>query len=261
MRKIFLLIILSQLCLASFAQRARTTRKEEKRKRISSIVKKEEDGVIVYHHQLVFGGKLATDGYGGFIEYGRSKSVKKSILFQLDISEKKSNKEDKQTNLANFGSTPVIYGKENYVYPIKLGVQFQNLLGNKSNKNGVSVTANYGGGLSMALVRPYLVQVIKNSNVTYVGYNSPDSNLFLDNHSIIGGPSFGSGWSQAKVTPGIYGKTALRFDYGTYNEVVSALEVGLTAELYSKNVPIMVYAKPRKFFFSAYAAIMFGKRK
>lgn len=262
MQKIFLIIVMSQLCLTTFAQKAHTTRKAEKRKRISNIIKQEEEGVIVYHHQTVFGLKLINDGYGGFFEYGRSQSIKKSILFQLEVSERKSPKEEKQV-FNNYSFSPIIYGKRNFVYPIKLGVQVQNLLGNKSNKNGVSITANYGGGISLALIRPYLIQQNKNGVTTYIGYNSPDSLIFLDqgDRNRAGGPNLSTGWNKATVTPGIFAKTALRFDYGTYNEIVSALEVGLTGEFYTKKIPIMAHIPAKQFFLSVYASILFGKRK
>ncbi|MEI9956795.1 MAG: hypothetical protein WDM90_10950 [Ferruginibacter sp.] len=64
-----------------------------------------------------------------------------------------------------------------------------------------------------------------------------------------------------KVTPGLYVKPAVRFDYGKLNELVSAIEVGVTGEFYSKKIPQMLYNKQQQFFFSAYFAIMFGKRK
>ncbi len=261
MPKILLIILFSSCCLAGFSQKAHTSRKEEKRRKISSIVKQEEEGIITYHNQLVAGAKLVTDGYGVFFEYGKYLSPKKSILFQLDIAEKKSQKEQKESTYNGYGTTPFIYGKVNFVYPVKLGMQFQSLLGNKSNKNGVSVTANYGGGLSLAFLRPYMIQVNKSGTNTYVSYNSADSLLFLDPTLIQAGPGFGTGWNKTTVTPGIYGKTALRFDYGTYNEMVSAIEIGLIAEFYTKNVPIMVYSPAKKFFFSAYASIMIGRRK
>ena len=257
MRKIFLIILLSQLCFLSYGQYSKTSRRVEKRKRISTIIKQEEEGVIEYHHQIVFGGKLTTDGYGGFFEYGKSKSIKSSLLFQLEVGERKSPKEEKQS-LQNFGQ-PIIYGKQNFFYPAKLGLQLQTLLGNKSNKNGVSITANYGGGLALGLIRPYMLQVEKNNQIVYVAYNSPDSSLFLN--SPVGGPSFGTGWNKLTITPGAYAKAALRFDYGAYNEVVSAVEVGLTGEFYTKKIPIIIHNPAKQFFLSAYAAIIFGKRK
>ncbi len=136
-------------------------KKEEKRKRIDALIKQEEEGVIAYHKHSVFGLKLNTDGYGAFFEIGRAKSVKKAMLYQIEIGERKHQKEEKMTNLSQF-SIPIIYGKINYFYPVKLGVQQQILLGNKSNKNGLSITGNIGGGVIAGLLRPYEVQVDKN---------------------------------------------------------------------------------------------------
>src|SRR6185369_6016500 len=109
------------------------------------------EGVVAYKKHTVFGGKLISGGYGGFIEFGRVKSVKKATLFQLELSEYKSTREEKQSNLYAY-STPFIFGKQNFFYPVKLGVQQQMVFGNKSNKNGVSVTYNYGGGVSLGLI-------------------------------------------------------------------------------------------------------------
>ena len=56
-------------------------------------------------------------------------------------------------------------------------------------------------------------------------------------------------------------KSKLGFDYGRYNEMVSAIEVGVMAEFYSKKLQQMVYEKDKNLFLSAYVAIMFGRRK
>ncbi len=259
MRRIILVILALSISFGAWAQKSKKQRQAEKRAHINSLVKQEEEGVIAYNKSFVFGAKLTNDGYGVFFELGRASSVKKSLLYQLEISERKHIKEDKQSN-PFINSIPFIYGKKNFFYPVKLGVQQQILLGNKSNKNGVSITANYGGGLTLALLRPYYLQVQKGSDLAYVKYNSPDSALFLDG-PIYGGPTLSKGWSDLTVTPGLYAKTSLRFDYGSYNEVVSAIEVGLSGEYYSKKIPILLKTTERKFFFSGFVAIIFGKRK
>ena len=110
------------------------------------------------------------------------------------------------------------------------------------------------------MLRPYEVEVDKNGERTYVRYESEDSTLFI-NGPYYGGPNLGKGWNHLKVTPGLYVKPALRFDYGRFNDLVSALEVGVTAEYYTKKIPQMVYNKQRQFFFGAYVAVEFGKRK
>jgi hypothetical protein len=264
MKKLLLLLAVCAVTFnatAQYKKDKKNDKKEEKRRRIDALIKQEEEGVIAYHKHSVGGVKLTTDGYGAFYEMGRSKSVKKALLFQIELSERKYNKEEKRNNFTAF-SVPYIYGKINYFYPLKLGVQQQILLGNKSNKNGLSITGNIGGGLSIALLRPYLLEVDKNGTRTKIRYQSADSLLFLDANSLnAAGPTIGDGWKYLKVTPGIYLKPAVRFDYGKLNELVSAIEVGLHAEFYAKKIPQMVYTKQKQFFFGAYFALVFGRRK
>ncbi|HET7116579.1 MAG TPA: hypothetical protein VFI29_08820, partial [Hanamia sp.] len=191
MQKIFFFLVIISFSVHSFAQDTRKNHREAKKQRINYAIKQEEEGVITYKKSFVFGAKLITDGYGIFFELGRASSIKKSILYQLEIGERKSNKEYKQTSFFS-NASPYIYGKENIFYPVKLGVQQQILLGNKSNKNGVAITANYGGGISLALLRPYYVQVDNGSSIDYIKYNSPDSLQFLTG-KIIGGPGLSKG--------------------------------------------------------------------
>lgn len=258
MRKLFLIAISFIITISAFAQKNKKQRRDENKQRINELVKQEEEGVIPYQKSFAIGGKLINDGYGLFFELGRAQSVKKGLLFQIEISEHKYLKEEKQSNLYNY-STPFLFGKENFFYPVKLGIQQERLFGNKSNKNGVTVTYNYGGGISLGLLRPYYVQL--NTTGQYIKYQSADSAQFLDPTLISAGPGLSKGWSDMKLRPGLYAKTAFRFDFGSYNEMVSALEVGITGEYYTKTIPLMVHADPKKFFFTGYVAIMFGKRR
>lgn len=147
----------------------------------------------------------------------------------------------------------------NYMYAAKLGAQKWINFGNKGNKNGVSVTGNFGGGLSLGVLRPYEIRV----GDTYISYHS-DSTAFLNairNYELSDGPSFSNGWKNLKFVPGLYVKPAIRFDYGKYNEIISAIEIGISAEFYSKKVQQMIWQDSKQFFFSPYVALIGGKRK
>lgn len=258
MKKLLLSSLLIAVAFTVTAQKTKKSKREERRERINAMVKQEEEGVLAYKKHTVYGLKLTNDGYGGFFEIGRAKSVKKTMLFQLEITERKHPKEEKKQ--VNFATVPFIYGKQNFFYPVKIGVQQQLLLGNKSNKNGVSVSGNAGGGLIIGLLRPYKVQTVDSlGNESFVSYEE-NPTVFL-NGPIYGGPSFGTGWKDMKVTPGAYVKAAVRFDYGRYNEVVSAIETGIGAEFYSKKIPQMVNNKQKNLFLQAYVALVFGRRK
>ena len=266
MRKLIFIGLVLLASLPTFAQKTKKERKEERRQQINELIKQEEEGVIAYHKHTVFGLKLITDGYGAFLEIGRAQSVRRALLFQLEFAERRNRKEDKQTNLA-IPTSPFVYGKINYVYPIKLGLQQQYLLGNKTNRNGVSVSGNIGGGLSLALLRPYYLEVndVQNQRRKYIRYESADSATFVSPGELqslnVSGSGLSKGWGDMTVTPGAYAKLGLRFDYGKYNEVVSAIEVGIVGEIYTKKIPQVVYSEYQQMFFSAYVSILFGKRK
>lgn len=281
MRILFLIFLTIVIGFASFAQKSKKDLMIQRKQRINALIKQEEEGVISYHKQTAFGIKLNSDGYGSFFELGKYKSVKKSLLFQIELTERKHSKEEKQSNV-NIPSSPFIFGKINFLYPLKIGVQQQYLLGNKTNRNGISVTGNFGGGISLALLRPYNLEVndMDKGGRKLIRYESSDSSLYSNsgrythiadsvlftNSSLLGfmqvsGGGFSKGWNQLKVTPGIYAKASLRFDYGKYNEQLSALEVGVMAEIYSKAIPQLVYSKANQYFISVYVSILFGKRK
>ena len=266
MRKIIFLCIAIATALPVVAQKTKKEKKDERRQRINALIKQEEEGVIAYRKHSVFGIKLTSDGYGGFYEFGKAQSIRKALLFQLDFAERKHPKEEKQSHPV-VPASPFIFGKINYFYPLKLGVQQQLLLGNKTNRNGVSVTGNIGGGISLALLRPYYLEVNDpiHGNRTYIRYESSDSALFVDPGELsslqVSGSGLSKGWGDMTVTPGAYAKMGLRFDYGKFNEMVNALEVGIAADFYTKKIPQLVYSEPQQFFFLAYVSILFGKRK
>ena len=92
MRKIFFIWIAVLAALPAVAQKTKKELKDEKKQRINALIKQEEEGVIAYRKHTVYGLKLTNDGYGAFLEIGKAQSIKKSLLFQLDIAERKHQK-------------------------------------------------------------------------------------------------------------------------------------------------------------------------
>ncbi len=242
-------------------------KREDRKERINKLIKQEEEGAIIFSKQTAWGIKLNTDGYGLFMEIGKAKSVQKTNLYWIEIGERKHPKEARVTGdpipigggffvLGN----PFIYGKANNFYYAKLGFGQQRLIGGKGNKNGIAVSAIYGGGLSLGLLKPYYIKVRDGGLERDIKYESADSTLFLTGQ-ILGSTGFSKGFNELKVNPGAYVRTALRFDYGKDNTFLSALEVGLHAEFYSSKVLQMALAKQNQFFLNGYVSLVFGKRK
>ena len=86
------------------------------------------------------------------------------------------------------------------------------------------------------------------------------STLFL-NGFILGGAGFSKGLNEMTVNPGAYAKAALRFDFGRFNEMIQAIEIGISADVYSKKVEIMAMNPTKQFFFQGHLAFLFGRRK
>ena len=267
MKKIILVTLCTLVATLTFAQREeRQQRKEEKKEKIRQLIKQEEEGAMIYQKQNVFGIKLNTDGYGAFYELGRLKTPTKTNTYSLEIGERKHPKEEKLTrgtnNIGFAIGNPYIYGKINNFYYAKLGIGQQRLIGGKGNKNGVAVSALYSGGFTAGLLKPYYLSISNRQTGQNqdIKYDNNDS-IFLDPDYINGSAGLGKGFNEIKFVPGLFAKAAMRFDYGRYNESVTALEVGVNAEFYTQKMPIMLLNKEKQLFFNAYVAIDFGRRK
>lgn len=248
--------------------------REQKKSRRISLFKQREEGENIYQREFSIGGRVNTDGWSGFLELGYRKSRQKVTFYQFEFAEKKNPKEYKQPGAVKdpipdaygfvYSEKPFIFGKQNNFYQAKLGIGQQRLIGGKGNKNGVLVNAIYYGGISIGLLKPYYLNVKDTVTESAVqikyGQSADYDKVFTEIDKIIGGAGFSKGWGELSVVPGLHAKLALRFDWARFNEVVSALEVGMNAEYYTKEIPIMVFQENKKFFFNGYIAVQFGKR-
>lgn len=236
-------------------------RKEEKRQRTNAIIKQEEEGVISYNKHTAFGLQLRSNGYGVFLEKGKMVSPRWANVYTLELSEIMHNKEERSSSAQGFllGNS-FKYGKVNNFYQAKLGFGRQYIFGQKGNKNGVAVIGTAQGGLSMGLEKPYYLQINDDNTDRDVRYTPEDSALFVSGN-IIGSSGFTKGWSEVKLRPGVFAKTSLRFDFGAYNESITALEIGISADAYAKKIQQMLFSDPKQFFFQLHVAIVFGNRK
>ncbi len=239
------------------------SRREERKKKINDLIRQDEEGLLVYSKQSIFGIQLRSNGYGFFIEKGKMKSQRNSSVYSFEFNEIKHPKEDKLPNGTGgftFGN-PYVYGKINNFYNAQFGFGRQRILGQKGNKNGVAVSVVYKGGLTLGLLRPYYIEVQDNNGQSKsIKYTPQDSVLFLTGY-IIGGGGLGKGWSEMQFKPGVFARSALRFDFGRFNEVVSGIEIGLSGEFYSSKIPIMLFQEKKQFFYQGHIAVMFGHRK
>jgi len=256
--------ILAQDTTANSTYYQEKNNKAAKRERVNNLLRMEEEGDLIFNKHGLFGIRLATDGYGIFYEKGKYKSNTKTLLYQFEFNEKKSPKDHKVAaagygNGYNFSS--VVVGKLNNFYELKAAIGQQFLIGGKGNKNGVAVTALYSGGLSMGILKPYYVDVVNPSDASGSVFRSTYPTIIDSGYIEQGASGFTVGWDHVKIKPGINAKLAMRFDYGRFNQTITAIEAGVTGEYYFSPVPMLYLVPYKNFFFNAYVSIMFGRRK
>lgn len=264
-KKILLLMFaMLALCFTTFAQaKTKDQIRKDRAARIEKLRNQEDENALIYNKQSAFAIRLNTDGYGIFYERGKYKKLSLTNLWWISLDERKDPKEQRVTN--NDGTFQIgnafVYGKINNFYQLKAGLGQQRLIGGKDIKNGIAVSAIYGGGISAGLVKPYYINTTDSAgNSSDIRYSSSTDKTFRDG-PINGSGSFGKGFNQISVVPGVFARAALRFDYGRFNELLSAIETGITAQYYTKNIQMMIDQPGKKFFFNAYVALVFGKRK
>ena len=256
----------AQLRKLTPAQEEKLRLKNERREKINQLIKQEEEGALIYQKQISQGIHFNTDGWSIFYEKGKYKTITTTNLWWIEVGEHRHPKEERTPTASSVQGFIIlsnyVYGKQNNLYDVKLGFGQQKLIGGKGNKNGVAVSAIYGGGITAGLLKPYYLQIQNPSTQRQedIKYDNNDQ-LFLDPTVILGKGSFSKGFGEMQIVPGGHVKGALRFDYGRYNEVVSALEVGLKATYFSKKMPVMLLNDEKSLFFNAYISVIFGKRK
>lgn len=269
-----LLLLMPALMAQEVTEKKRLSKRQvgkmARQEKIENYIRQQEEGALVFDRQTIYGLRLNTDGWNMFFERARMRTVKTANFFYLEVGEKKHPKEKKITNTLDYGffvetGSPYVYGKQNVFYQVKPGYGQQRMIGGKTNKNGISIHWNYSGGVALGLLRPYYVTVFEETGPNTfiekdIRYDPANPIPFLTPGNVIQGTGLRHGWNEMSIVPGLHAKSGLRFDYGRFNELVSAIEVGLNAEYYTKDIEIMVNNPARRFFFNAYVAILIGKR-
>jgi hypothetical protein len=93
-------------------------------------------------------------------------------------------------------------------------------------------------------------------------YSAANDSIFLDNSKILGAAPFTKGLSEISIIPGGTASIAYHMDWGAFDEMVKALEIGFTIDVFAKKTPIFVdNSQNQQVFFNFFLNLQFGKRK
>lgn len=223
------------------------------------------------------GFRLNTDGWSAVYEAGKSLSGDQKRIerfydvrvWQIEFSERRHPKElrmvgwdqDRQSN------KQYVFGKLNNFYALKFNYLYRKMIAGKPDQAAVSMHMVFGGGLSLGLLKPYYVDAYVGSGGgsaverKVVKYSPETAEYFLNPLYVIGAGSWMQGIGETKFVPGLHARLASHFDFAKRTHKVLAIEVGATAEFYSKKIELMAAQKPQSLFFNLYAGIQFGSRR
>jgi hypothetical protein len=226
-------------------------------------------GGLVYNKEFSVGGKITTTGWGVLGEYARKLDQDRKRLLYFELMFMKHPKELKKVNEYNFAFSfdsprPFIYAKENSFFNAKAAYGHRILIGEKAEKSGFEINFNYVAGPSLGMTKPYYLEILyEEDGDTYKvseKYGPETANLFLDATSIYGYSGFSKGLSEISIIPGAFAKTGLSFDWASYDEYVKSLEAGIGAEIYVKDVPMMILENNKPYFVYLYLSLQLGKK-
>jgi hypothetical protein len=225
----------------------------------SFLMRRERSGSAMLH----------TLGYGVGFRTGQNKNYFTRRMFEFDLLEIKAPNQEKTYNDNFINPKYYYYGKLNNLYVFRAGIGRQQLLNRKPYWGGVEVRYFYSGGLSLGLAKPVYL---------YISYYKSDLVIFATKtekfdptknypvttpdytYDIFGRAPVFKGFNEIKPYPGLYLKGGFTFDFGTLNDRVKALEIGIFVDAYPMGIPIMAFHDPYQFFINGYFSFIFGKR-
>lgn len=236
----------------------------------AQIAPKETVGFL-YNKETTFNLRLATNKSFGFgMEWGRLRTYNKTKTLSLGISEMKHPKEQRQNAAPSVrrSSRPFVYGKQNSLFVLRSGWGLKRYYSEKAKQKGVAIGISYSIGPTLGLLKPYYLALNYPETGSYSGrlllqkYSASNDSVFLDNSKILGAAPFTKGLSEISVLPGGTASIAYHMDWGAFDEMVKALEIGLTIDVFAKKAPIFVdNAQNQQVFFNFFLNLQFGKRK
>lgn len=182
------------------------------------------------------------------------------------------------------GNQSFVRGKANYLYSLRLQYGKDIILFRKAPQEGVQVNAIFAGGLSLGILKPYMIRYDVSSTGGGVGLRTQDLPFYQFNiqdaaefqrlyaapfteERVLGRGTFFKGFDQLQVAPGINAKIGLSFEASAFKTNLTGAEVGFSLEVFSQKMQILnigfIGAEVKNYstFAAMYLTAFFGARR
>ena len=176
-----------------------------------------------YKHEASGGLRLQTNGFTIYGEYGWIKDIFRTRLIQLEYTYYVDYRQKKQ-HAQTQGGRDYLFGFQNKFHTLRFSYGIKRTIADKASRNGVRLSFIAFGGVSLGLLKPYYLNLLQPVDGAPVvkpeRYSLTNESRFLDRDSIVEAAPIRYGLNQMQPVPGVHGKAALNFDWGTKDEFV-----------------------------------------
>lgn len=209
-----------------------------------------------YYKEFVYGiNKNTNSGLigGFFMRFSRKKNENFYETFGIELINVKHPKEQKYTSRQT--GTSFIWGKENYLYSIRGNYGYDKILYRKAPQQGVQINASAAAGPTIGLEAPYYIQTQGGA------YRQYDPDIINSLNDIQGPGKIFQGLNESKIVPGFNARASLAFEFGAFRNNVTGIELGLSAEAFTREIILVPTQDNRAFFTAAFITLFWGTRK
>lgn len=184
----------------------------------------------------------------------------------------------------NNSAQSFIRAKANYLYSLRLQYGKDIILFRKAPQEGVQVNAVFAGGLSLGMLKPYMIRYDVSTTGGGIGrepidlpfyrFNLEDAGEFqrlygapFAEERVLGRGGFFKGFDQIEVAPGLNAKIGLAFEASAFKTSLTGAEVGFSLEVFSQKMQILnigfagLEVKNYSTFAAMYLTAFFGARR
>jgi len=183
----------------------------------------------------------------------------------------------------NNNAQSFVRGKANYLYSLRLQYGKDIILFRKAPQEGVQVNAVFAGGLSLGMLKPYMIRYDVSSTGAGLGrvedlpfyrFNIEDAGEFqrlygapFTEDRVLGRGALFKGFDQIQFIPGLNAKVGLSFEASAFKASLTGAEVGFSVEVFSQKAQILnigfagAEVKNYSTFAAMYLTAFFGARR
>ena len=212
-----------------------------------------------YQSEFIWGINKNTYGglIGGFV-FKKSRKLNDRVLetYGLEIMNVKHPQEVRKTSgTGNY----YIYGKNNYLYALRLQYGRDIILFKKAPQQGVEIKAIFAVGPSIGIVAPYYVEYSSDGG----GFSSYTAQYDPKNpDQILGTGRLFEGLTQSGIKLGGNFKAALNFELGTVKDQVTGFEAGILLDAYTSEIVMMPEASENYSLYpTLFITLFYGNRR